>query len=518
MVADLSWIKMNVYMFRHPKLLIIDSMENSNLIYYVWTSSLLLAGECNMGGCLYISGDMPYTIKNLSIVFRRKEEEVKEAYDVLMNLNMIEKTDDEVFKIRNWEKYQSVESLDKIRKQTCERVARYRERKREEKRKAEEQENKSEELREESDDEGTAGTNEKNTGFVNLEKNNTFQKDEAGEFNNEHESNGAEKTADDKTVEVNNDYESNGFEKTVDDEAEEFNNNYESNGAEKAADDKTEEFNNDHESNGIETTADVETEEFNNEYKDNKSEKNLDVKFQNSHKSLTERKSGNVTVTHENNKEKNKKKSKNIERENKHLSHSFQDKKSYSNNDNEFSYETKNPHNIYSTSSSEKISAENSQISQDNLEINNSAADSTGDGVELSIYCEKITGKIGILDICALNLAVHDHGKLYVKQAIDKAIECGKVNMAYINGILKNWKREGYPCTTEADSDPGSRHNSGYGSINKNGIEGIGGKSYGKRGTSKGSGNGSGGFEGVKPREPRKLTEDKRKEYERNVV
>ena len=105
-----------------------------------------------------------------------------------------------------------------------------------------------------------------------------------------------------------------------------------------------------------------------------------------------------------------------------------------------------------------------------------------------------------------------------MKQAIDKAIECGKVNMAYINGILKNWKREGYPCSLETDFNGDSKHSRVYGKGKNNCIESIGGKSYGKRGTSKGSGNGSGGFEGVKPREPRKLTEDKRKEYERNVV
>lgn len=37
------------------------------------------------------------------------------------------------------------------------------------------------------------------------------------------------------------------------------------------------------------------------------------------------------------------------------------------------------------------------------------------------------------------------HERRYVKMAINKAIEVNKPDMTYINGILKNWKKEGYP-------------------------------------------------------------------------
>lgn len=390
-MAETKWIKMNVYMFRHPKLLIIDSMENSDLIYYIWTSSVLLAGECNMGGCLYISENMPYSLKNLAIVFRRNEEEVKKAYDVLINLEMIEKTEEEIYRIKNWEKHQNIEGLEKIRKQTNERVARYRERKREEKRKAEEE--KDDSLNTEkstADDEASSMENDE------IEKVSGTSK-ELALTNNE-----------DKII--------------VDDEK---------------------------------------------------------VKIDDMHDSFRMQNDGNVTATQHNRIEKNNKNSKNKKRESKCLSHSQDDKKV-----------------IFDVDESE----------------------STSDGVELAVYCEKIIGKIGVLDIGALNLAVHDHGKEYVKQAIDKSIECGKINMAYINGILKNWRREGYPESNEADNNLNTKNRRMCGQEKNNKVDTVGGESYGTRGIIKDIGKSSGEFEGIRPRERKKLSDDKRKEYERNVI
>ena len=41
------------------------------------------------------------------------------------------------------------------------------------------------------------------------------------------------------------------------------------------------------------------------------------------------------------------------------------------------------------------------------------------------------------------------HEEKYVKIAMGKAIERNKLDINYINGILKNWLREGYPKTYE---------------------------------------------------------------------
>jgi predicted phage replisome organizer len=62
----------------------------------------------------------------------------------------------------------------------------------------------------------------------------------------------------------------------------------------------------------------------------------------------------------------------------------------------------------------------------------------------LSFY-EKVTGKAGIFSPNALLVAIDSHGESYVKMAIDKALEVDKPNINYINGILRNWKKTGYP-------------------------------------------------------------------------
>ncbi|CDH89523.1 DnaD domain protein [Clostridium botulinum] len=56
---------------------------------------------------------------------------------------------------------------------------------------------------------------------------------------------------------------------------------------------------------------------------------------------------------------------------------------------------------------------------------------------------------IGDLNLSAIKLAISKHGFNHVKMAIDKALEVNKTDMTYINGILKNWKREGYPSDEE---------------------------------------------------------------------
>ena len=61
----------------------------------------------------------------------------------------------------------------------------------------------------------------------------------------------------------------------------------------------------------------------------------------------------------------------------------------------------------------------------------------------------KVTG----LNLAALKSCVSIHGKDNVKFAIEKSLELNKPNMRYINGILKNWKIEGYPALDGTESN-----------------------------------------------------------------
>lgn len=114
--------------------------------------------------------------------------------------------------------------------------------------------------------------------------------------------------------------------------------------------------------------------------------------------------------------------------------------------------------------------------------------------VRIVNYYESITGIVGTLNIGTLKLSIDMHGEKYVKLAIQKAIECGKTNITYINGILKNWKREGYPSEKEEVKDNGGKRNNKGNTADKN------------------------EFAGFKPKKPKQLTEEQRKKIEADLI
>lgn len=64
--------------------------------------------------------------------------------------------------------------------------------------------------------------------------------------------------------------------------------------------------------------------------------------------------------------------------------------------------------------------------------------------VSLLKYFDNITCSVGRINLGALKSAISIHGATNVKKAMDKALEMNKPTMIYINGILKNWRMEGY--------------------------------------------------------------------------
>lgn len=70
--------------------------------------------------------------------------------------------------------------------------------------------------------------------------------------------------------------------------------------------------------------------------------------------------------------------------------------------------------------------------------------DVVGEG-EIIEYIKSLNVKIRGSNLDLIKLAVNDHGGENVKAAIDKALEVDRLRMNYINGILNNWKIEGYP-------------------------------------------------------------------------
>lgn len=107
-------IKIRVDMYEDTKFKIIDTKPERDLIHYIWTRTLTLAGKVNLEGELYLSKNIPYTAETLAIEFNRSAEQVEVALKVLMDLEIIEFSNN-VYRVTNFAKHQNIKNRDKIK-------------------------------------------------------------------------------------------------------------------------------------------------------------------------------------------------------------------------------------------------------------------------------------------------------------------------------------------------------------------------------------------------------------------
>lgn len=126
-MADIKWIKLSTDLFDNRKIKQIRKLPEGDAIIGVWLQILCLAGSVNNGGLVYFSKDVPYTNEMLSNEFDRPLNIIRLAMETFTYFNMIEIIEDVVC-VSNWEKYQSLDGLDKIREQNKLRKQQQRER------------------------------------------------------------------------------------------------------------------------------------------------------------------------------------------------------------------------------------------------------------------------------------------------------------------------------------------------------------------------------------------------------
>ncbi|WP_061313238.1 phage replisome organizer N-terminal domain-containing protein [Clostridium botulinum] len=381
-MGDIKWIKVTTDMFEDEKIRLIDAMPERDTIHYIWIRLLVQAGKTNSHGFIFLGEDIPYTDEMLSTIFCRPLSSIRLALKTLSAFRMIQVDEDNFIKITNWEKYQNVEGMEKVREQNKIRAKKYREKKKQLK------------------------------SAINC--------NEDDNVNSKIELLG--KSLNDKC-----DYESFEEDKILDESLDD---------------------------------------EYNILRKNSCNITNL--------KSNVMENEDNVIVTKQNkreNKRKNKNKNSIIDRENE-SNEKIESTKDKNNNESRKvkdteSHEVKNneshevgikdieshqlgikDNNSCGIENNYKNNNESYVIENGKNTINNALSNidtlSVNAG-ELLKYYESITGVIGGLNLGSLKLAISSHGYDNVKMAINKALEFNKGNMNYINGILKNWRKEGYP-------------------------------------------------------------------------
>ena len=128
-MAEVKWIKVSTDMFNNNrKITQIEHMPEGDTMLVIWLKLLLLAGNINDGGAIYLTPEIPYTEEMLSTELNRPLTTVKMALKVFEQFGMIEIIDN-VYYLSSWDKYQNTDKLAEMREQNRKRVAKCREKK-----------------------------------------------------------------------------------------------------------------------------------------------------------------------------------------------------------------------------------------------------------------------------------------------------------------------------------------------------------------------------------------------------
>lgn len=111
MSSDVKWIKITTDIFDDEKILLIESLPESDAIIVIWFKLLCLAGKQNNKGVFMLNERIAYTEDMLATIFRRKTATVKMALEVFERFGMIE-TVDGVITIPNWGKHQNMDKIE----------------------------------------------------------------------------------------------------------------------------------------------------------------------------------------------------------------------------------------------------------------------------------------------------------------------------------------------------------------------------------------------------------------------
>lgn len=128
-MAEISWIKLSTGLPDNKKIKRIRKLPEGDKVILFWVFLLARAGESNQSGGIFLTDTMPYQEEDLAADFDFNIEFVQFALITLEKYSMITRYQDILF-IKNWEEYQSIEGLEKVREQNRIRQSRYKEKQR----------------------------------------------------------------------------------------------------------------------------------------------------------------------------------------------------------------------------------------------------------------------------------------------------------------------------------------------------------------------------------------------------
>ena len=123
---NLQWLKIELKIFSNRKIQILLREPDGDTYFRVWIQLLIIAVECNRNGKLVIGNNKPMTIENFSKIMGKSKKKIEKIIQKFLELNMLI-VEDGAYKIKNWDKYQSIEPYEKYKEQNRIRQQKYRE-------------------------------------------------------------------------------------------------------------------------------------------------------------------------------------------------------------------------------------------------------------------------------------------------------------------------------------------------------------------------------------------------------
>lgn len=124
-MADVKWIKFYVSILTDPKIKRIRRMPDGNTIALIWAYLLAQAGKSNKDGAVYFTDEIAYSEEDFAEDYNFNLKTVQFAMVAFEKYGMIEIYDGIIY-VKNWEKYQNTDGLEKMKEQNRIRQSNYR--------------------------------------------------------------------------------------------------------------------------------------------------------------------------------------------------------------------------------------------------------------------------------------------------------------------------------------------------------------------------------------------------------
>lgn len=126
----MQWIKVFTNIFANPKVQLLLKERDGNTFFRIWIQLLVIAGISMQGGKIMMSENTPMAVEDLATITHKSNKKIQNILNKLIHYEMII-CEDNIYRIKNWDKYQSADKYLKTLEQNRERQRRFREKNKE---------------------------------------------------------------------------------------------------------------------------------------------------------------------------------------------------------------------------------------------------------------------------------------------------------------------------------------------------------------------------------------------------